>query len=61
MTLSPEVWLAAEVGIAYASACIVTNMATGRWHLDSRRDFGPGVGVKGLRLALSAVAGLAQT
>ncbi|RMF81139.1 MAG: phosphorylase, partial [Chloroflexi bacterium] len=32
MTLSPEVWLAAEVGIAYASACIVTNMATGRWH-----------------------------
>jgi 5'-methylthioadenosine phosphorylase len=54
MTLAPEVWLAAELGIPYASLCIVTNMATGRWHLDSRRDFGPGVGEKGLRVTLAA-------
>jgi 5'-methylthioadenosine phosphorylase len=55
MTLAPEVWLAAELGIPYASLCIVTNMATGRWHLDSRRDFGAGVGVKGLQITLAAV------
>ena len=54
MTLSPEVWLAAELGIPYASLCIITNMATGRWALDSRRDFGPGVGVKGLQVTLAA-------
>ncbi len=54
MTLAPEVWLAAELGIPYASLCIVTNMATGRWHLDSERDFGPGVGEKGLRVTLAA-------
>jgi 5'-methylthioadenosine phosphorylase len=54
MTLSPEVWLAAELGIPYASLCIVTNLATGRWHLDPRRDFGPGVGVKGLHITLAA-------
>jgi 5'-methylthioadenosine phosphorylase len=57
MTLAPEVWLAAELGIPYASLCIVTNMATGRWHLDSRRDFGPGVGKKGLQVTLAAGAG----
>lgn len=56
MTLVPEVWLAAQIGIPYASLCIVTNMATGRWHLDPRRDFGAGVGVKGLRGALTALA-----
>lgn len=54
MTLSPEVWLAAELGIPYASLCIITNMATGRWHFDARRDFGPGVGVKGLKITLAA-------
>ena len=54
MTLSPEVWLAAELGIPYASLCIITNMATGRWAFDSRRDFGPGVGVKGLQVTLAA-------
>jgi 5'-methylthioadenosine phosphorylase len=54
MTLAPEVWLAAELGISYASLCIVTNMATGRWHLDERRDFGPGVGEKGLLITLTA-------
>ncbi|MBZ0277908.1 MAG: MTAP family purine nucleoside phosphorylase [Anaerolineae bacterium] len=56
MTLAPEVWLAAELGIPYASLCIITNMATGRWHLDPRRDFGPGVGVMGLRALLAACA-----
>lgn len=54
MTLVPEVWLAAELGIPYASLCIITNMATGRWHLDPRRDFGPGVGVTGLQITLAA-------
>lgn len=60
MTLVPEIWLAAELGIPYASLCIITNMATGRWHFDPRRDFGPGVGVKGLQIALQA-AGLPAT
>lgn len=55
MTLSPEVWLAAELGIPYVSLCILTNMATGRWHLDPHRDFGPGVGVKGLQVTLAAL------
>jgi 5'-methylthioadenosine phosphorylase len=55
MTLAPEVWLAAEAGIPYASLCIVTNMATGRWQLDPRRDFGPNVGQTGLRVLLAAV------
>ncbi len=54
MTLAPEVWLAAELALPYASLCIITNMATGRWHLDPRRDFGPGVGATGLRLSLAA-------
>jgi purine nucleoside phosphorylase/very-short-patch-repair endonuclease len=54
MTLCPEVWLAAELGIPYASLCIITNMATGRWHLDPRRDFGPSVGVQGLKVTLAA-------
>ncbi|MEO8606876.1 MAG: MTAP family purine nucleoside phosphorylase [Chloroflexota bacterium] len=55
MTLCPEVWLAAELGIPYASLCIITNMATGRWQLDPRRDFGAGVGVRGLQVTLAAV------
>ena len=54
MTLCPEVWLAAELGIPYASLCIITNMATGRWHLDPRRDFGASVGVRGLQVTLAA-------
>jgi 5'-methylthioadenosine phosphorylase len=54
MTLSPEVWLAAELGIPYASLCIISNMATGRWHLDPRRDFGVGVAVKGLQVTMRA-------
>src|SRR5690606_17329878 len=54
MTLCPEVWLAAELGIPYASLCIITNMATGRWHIDPYRDFGVGVGIKGLQVTLAA-------
>jgi 5'-methylthioadenosine phosphorylase len=54
MTLCPEVWLAAELGIPYASLCIITNMATGRWHIDPYRDFGVGVGIKGIQVTLSA-------
>jgi 5'-methylthioadenosine phosphorylase len=54
MTLVPEIFLAAALGIPYASLCIITNMATGRWHLDPRRDFGPGVGVRGLHITLAA-------
>jgi 5'-methylthioadenosine phosphorylase len=54
MTLCPEVWLAAELGIPYASLCIITNMATGRWHLDPKRDFGAAVGVRGLQVTLEA-------
>jgi hypothetical protein len=46
--------LAAELGIPYASLCIVTNMATGRWHLDPRRDFGPNVAKTGLRVLFAA-------
>ncbi len=56
MTLVPEVWLAAELGIPYASLCIITNMATGRWALDPRRDFGPNIGIKGLQITLQAAA-----
>ena len=42
MTLSPEVFLAQEVGIAYASLCYITNYATGRAAArPPRRQFGP--------------------
>ncbi len=53
MTLCPEVWLAAELGLKYASLGIVTNFATGRWHLDPRRDFGPTVAERALRIMLA--------
>ncbi|MEW5986677.1 MAG: MTAP family purine nucleoside phosphorylase [Chloroflexota bacterium] len=54
MTLCPEVWLAAELGLGYASLCLVTNFATGRWHIDPRRDFGPAVAERGLTILLQA-------
>ncbi len=42
MTLSPEAFLAQEVGIRYASLCYVTNYATGReMGRPPRREFGP--------------------
>lgn len=55
MTLAPEVWLAAELGVPYASLCIITNMATGRWHFDPRRDFGVSVAEKGLQVLMGAL------
>jgi 5'-methylthioadenosine phosphorylase len=54
MTLCPEVWLAAELGLKYASLGIVTNFATGRWHHDTRRDFGPSVGERAFRILMAA-------
>lgn len=60
MTLSPEVWLSAEFGISYASLCIVTNMATGRWHLDTRRDFGVGVAIKGIQVMIATLSAYAS-
>lgn len=56
MTLCPEVWLAAEAGLSYASLCLVTNFATGLWHLDPRRDFGAGVARRALPLLMAAAA-----
>lgn len=42
MTLSPEVFLAQEVGIRYASLCYITNYATGRaLGRPPKRQFGP--------------------
>ena len=58
MTLCPEVWLAAELGLAYASLCLVTNFATGRWHLDPRRQFGPTVAERALTLLLGVAESL---
>lgn len=58
MTLCPEVWLAAELGLGYASLCLVTNFATGRWRLDPRRDFGPAVAERGLNILLRAAEAL---
>ena len=58
MTLCPEVWLAAELGLNYASLCLVTNFATGLWHIDPRRDFGAGVARRALPLLLAAAAAL---
>jgi 5'-methylthioadenosine phosphorylase len=52
MTLCPEVWLAAELGLKYASLCQVTNFATGRWEIDPRREFGPPVAERAMRLLL---------
>jgi 5'-methylthioadenosine phosphorylase len=58
MTLCPEVWLATELGLGYASLCLVTNMASGLRHLDPRRDFGPSIARRGLALLLDAAARL---
>jgi len=50
MTLSPEVWLAAELGLGYASLCYVTNTAAGLG--GTERNFGPQVGEKCLEIML---------
>lgn len=55
MTLTPEIWLAQEVDIAYASLGYVTNYATGRaGDRPLKRDFGPNVAHACLPLLLSA-------
>lgn len=54
MTLCPEVWLAAELGLKYASLCQVTNFATGRWEIDPRREFGPIMAERAMRILLTA-------
>ena len=61
MTLSPEVFLAQELGIAYASLCYITNYASGRsGQRQQRRQFGAEVAKTCLPLLLHA-AGLWQT
>ncbi|RME85071.1 MAG: hypothetical protein D6775_03805 [Caldilineae bacterium] len=55
MTLSPEVFLAQEIGVPYASLCYITNYATGRArHRPPRRRFGPEVAHTCLPLLLTA-------
>ncbi|MCP4164652.1 MAG: MTAP family purine nucleoside phosphorylase [Chloroflexi bacterium] len=55
MTLSPEVFLAQEVGIAYASLCYISNYATGRaGDRTQKRQFGPEVAHTCLPILLDA-------
>jgi 5'-methylthioadenosine phosphorylase len=62
MTLSPEVFLAQEAGIRYASLCYVTNFATGRTlGREPRRQFGPEVARTCLPILLNAAASLSRT
>ncbi|NOX62054.1 MAG: MTAP family purine nucleoside phosphorylase [Chloroflexi bacterium] len=59
MTLSPEVFLAQEAGIAYASLCYITNYATGRaGNRPARREFGPVVANTCLPILLRAASTL---
>jgi len=56
MTLSPEVWLAQELGLNYASLCFVTNWATGlAGQYGNQRTFGTEVGVACLKVLMAAV------
>jgi 5'-methylthioadenosine phosphorylase len=62
MTLSPEVFLAQEVGIAYASLCYITNFATGRaGERPPERDFGPHIAHTCVSLLLAASLALDYT
>ncbi|MBI3243908.1 MAG: MTAP family purine nucleoside phosphorylase [Chloroflexi bacterium] len=54
MTLVPEVFLADEMSLPYASLCIVTNIASGLARPGSPRRFGPEVAREGLALCLKA-------
>lgn len=55
MTLSPEVFLAQEAGLAYASLCFITNYATGRAAgRPPRRQFGSEVAQTCLPLLIAA-------
>jgi purine nucleoside phosphorylase len=58
MTLSPEVWLARELALPFASLAIVTNRATGTAWRDGRRDFSPTVGERAMRVLLAAAGEL---
>ncbi len=63
MTMSPEVFLARELGLAFASICWVSNFATGvPYDGPERRLFGPEVGPKlfGIILALLEREGAAE-
>ena len=54
MTLVPEVFLADEMSLPYASLCIVTNIASGLARPGSPRRFGPEVAREGLAVWLQA-------
>jgi 5'-methylthioadenosine phosphorylase len=54
MTLVPEVFIAAEMNLPYASLCLVTNIAAGRAQPDSPRRFGVEVAREGLAVCLKA-------
>ena len=55
MTLAPEVWLARELGLRYASLCFVTNYATGMARgREPRREFGPRVARTCLPILIAA-------
>jgi 5'-methylthioadenosine phosphorylase len=67
MTLVPEVFIAREMGLPYASVCIVTNIAAGlapdsinrgQAAPNSLRRFGPQVGREGLAVCLKAAQAL---
>ena len=58
MTLSPEIFLAQEAGLAYASLCYITNYAAGRAaNRIPRRQFGPEVAHACLPVLLRAALG----
>ncbi len=58
MTLVPEVFIALEMGLPYASLCIVTNIAAGLAGPGSPRRLGPEVAREGLAVCLKAARGL---
>jgi 5'-methylthioadenosine phosphorylase len=61
MTLSPEIFLAQEAGIMYASLCYITNYATGRaLGRPPRREFGPVVARTCLPILLHAATLIAH-
>ncbi len=54
MTLVPEVFIADEMNLPYASLCIITNIAAGLAKPNSPRRFGPEVAREGLAACLKA-------
>jgi 5'-methylthioadenosine phosphorylase len=62
MTLSPEVFLAQELGLAYASLCFITNYATGcTYGRPPQRRFGPEVAHTCLPILLKAAQRLSAS